>query len=52
MTKIDDLEYEVLNEEFTEYDLSYKIIVVGDPSVGKSCLTMRGTKNHYEECYF
>ena len=52
MTKIEELPHQLLNEEFTEYDLSYKIIVVGDPSVGKSCLTMRGTKNHYEECYF
>jgi len=51
MSKIDDLQYEVLTEEFTEYDLSFKIIVVGDSGVGKSCLTLKGTKNHFEECY-
>ena len=51
MTKIDDLQYEVLSEEFTEYDLSFKIIVVGDCGVGKSCLTMKGTKNLFEENY-
>ena len=51
MTKIDDLEYEILSEEFTEYDLSFKLIVVGDSGVGKSCLTMKGTKNIYEENY-
>ena len=51
MTKIDDLKYEVLSEEFTEYDLSFKIIVVGDCGVGKSCLTMKGTKNLFEENY-
>ena len=51
MTKPEDLKYEVLTEEFTEYDLSFKIIVVGDSGVGKSCLTMKGTKNHFEECY-
>ena len=49
--KLEDLTYEVLAEEFSEYDLSFKIIVVGDSGVGKSCLTMRGTKNHFEECY-
>ena len=47
----DDLQFEILSEEFTEYDLSFKIIVVGDSGVGKSCLTMKGTKNHFEECY-
>ena len=51
MTKPEDLKYEVLTEEFTEYDLSFKIIVVGDSGVGKSCLTMKGTKNHFEEYY-
>ena len=51
MTKIEDLRYEILTEEFTEYDLSFKIIVVGDSGVGKSCLTLRGTKNNFEESY-
>ena len=50
-TKLDDITYEVLSEEFSEYDLSFKIIVVGDSGVGKSCLTMRGTKKHFEDCY-
>ena len=49
--KLEDLTYEVLAEEFSEYDLSFKIIVVGDSGVGKSCLTMKGTKNHFEDCY-
>ena len=26
----DDLEYEILNEEYTQYDLSFKIIVIGN----------------------
>ena len=47
----EDLKVEILSEEFTEYDLSFKIIVVGDSGVGKSCLTMRGTKNHFEDFY-
>ncbi len=47
----DELEYEILSEEFNDYDLSFKIIIVGDSGVGKSCLTMRGTKNNYEDFY-
>jgi hypothetical protein len=30
MTKKEDLKYEIIAEEFSEYDLSFKIIVVGD----------------------
>ena len=51
MTKRESLNYEIISEEITEFDLSFKIIVVGDSGVGKSCLTMKGTKNHFEECY-
>ena len=51
MTTLEDLQYEILTEEFNDYDLSFKIIVVGDSGVGKSCLTMKGTKNYFEECY-
>ena len=32
-------------------DLNFKIIVVGEPSVGKSCLSLRGTKGKFEETY-
>lgn len=42
---------EILPEDFTEYDLSFKLIVVGDSGVGKSCLTMRGTKNLFDDQY-
>ena len=51
MTKLEDLQYEILTEEFNDYDLSFKIIVVGDSGVGKNCLTMKGTKNHFEPYY-
>ena len=36
---------EILPEDYSNYDLSFKIIVIGDSGVGKSCLTMRATKN-------
>ena len=36
-----DFKYEVLPDDFLQYDLSFKIIVIGDSGVGKSCLTNR-----------
>ena len=44
-------EYEILPEDFSNYDLSFKIIVIGDSDVGKSCLTMKATKNYFENYY-
>ena len=46
-----DLDCEVLKDDFLQYDLSFKIIVIGDTSVGKSCLTMRATKDYFENYY-
>ena len=34
-----------------EYDLSFKLILVGDSAVGKSCLSIRATKDTYESVY-
>ena len=44
-------DYEILPDEYTQYDLSFKIIVIGDSGVGKSCFTNKGTKNIFEEDY-
>ncbi len=49
--EMQDSKVQILPEEFTSYDLSFKIIVVGDSGVGKSCLTMRGTKNLFDDNY-
>lgn len=46
-----DLKCEILADDFTQYDLSFKLIVIGDSGVGKSCLTLKATKNFYEEFY-
>ena len=46
-----DYKYEILPEEYTQYDLSYKIIVIGDSGVGKSCLTNKATKNIFNTAY-
>ena len=44
-------DYEIFTEEFQNFDLSFKIIVIGDSGVGKSCLTLKGTKNYFENYY-
>jgi len=43
--------YEILPDDYTQYDLSFKVIVIGDSGVGKSCLTNKATKNLFEESY-
>ena len=47
----DDYRVEILSDEFAQYDLSFKIIVIGDSGVGKSCLTSKAAKNSFEEYY-
>lgn len=44
-------EVEVLPDEYSQYDLSFKVIVIGDSGVGKSCLTTKAVKNNFEEYY-
>ena len=43
--------YEILPEDYTQYDLSFKLIVVGDSGVGKSCITNKATKDIFEDSY-
>lgn len=44
-------EYELLPEDYQNFDFSFKIIVIGDSGVGKSCLTMKATKNYFDNYY-
>ena len=44
-------DYEIFPDDNQRHDLSFKIIVVGDSGVGKSCLTMKATKNIFENTY-
>ena len=41
-------EYEILSEDFPNQDLSFKIILIGDAGVGKSCLSLQATKKRFE----
>jgi Ras-related protein Rab-1A len=42
---------EILKEDYPNYDLSFKIIVIGNSGVGKSCLAVQATKNIFENNY-
>lgn len=53
MVDTDTGEYsvEVLPEECPKYDLSFKIIVICNSGVGKSCLSIKDTNNIFENNY-
>ena len=46
-----DFTYEILPDEIFQSDLNFKIIVIGDSGVGKSCLSLKGIKNIFEDSY-
>ena len=46
-----NLQCEVIKHDIGQYDLSFKLIIVGDPGVGKSCLTIKAIKNYFEDLY-
>ena len=41
----------VLPDDYNQYDLSFKMIVIGDAGVGTSCLTSQASKGIFEESY-
>ena len=49
--RIKHFHYEVMPDDYTQYNLSFKVIVIGDSDVGKSCLTNKATNNIFEENY-
>ena len=51
MSNDPELNYEITTEEFSEYDLIFKVIILGDSGVGKSCLTLKATKDRFEPKY-
>ena len=44
-----DLKYKIIKKDTNKYDLSFKLIIVGNPGVGKSCLTLKAIKNQYDD---
>ena len=46
-----DLRCQILSDDFPNFDLSFKLIIVGDSGVGKSCLSIKATKNIFENNY-
>ena len=49
---IDELKqmpYELLYPKFNRSDLLFKLIIIGDSAVGKSCLMQRVTTNEFVE---
>ena len=50
-TSTEDYKIEMLPEDYPQYDLSFKLIFIGDSGVGKSCLTTKAVKNNFEEYY-
>ena len=42
---------EIPNQETNEFNISFKIVLIGDSGVGKSCLSLRGTKNVFDPMY-
>ena len=47
----DNEDYEILPDDHQVYDLNFKLIVIGDSGVGKSCLTKKATRNIFENYY-
>jgi GTPase SAR1 family protein len=44
-----EMPYELLNPKFNQTDFLFKMIVIGDSAVGKSCLMQRVTTNEFIE---
>jgi len=43
--------YELLPDDYAQYDLNFKIIVIGNSGVGKSSITNKATKNIFIQDY-
>lgn len=51
MDELDELDFQILPDDYSNYDITFKVIVIGDSFVGKSCLTNKATKNVFEDTY-
>ena len=46
-----DLNCKILSDDFPNCDLSFKVIIIGDQGVGKSCLSIKVSRNHFKDFY-
>ena len=46
---MEKLRHEVIKEDITNQDCMFKLIIIGDTGVGKSCLMLRGTKDEFRD---
>jgi small GTP-binding protein len=46
-----DLNCKILSDDFPNCDLSFKVIIIGDQGVGKSCLSIKVSRNYFEDFY-
>ena len=42
-------DYEILSPDYFKYDYNYKIIVIGNSGVGKTCLTYRASTGEFQD---
>ena len=47
----EEFKVELLPEDYAQYDLTFKLIFIGDSGVGKSCLTSKAVKSNFEDYY-
>lgn len=45
----ESITYEILPDDFNQNDLVFKVIIIGDSGVGKSCLTIKAIKNTFQD---
>ena len=48
-SNLNSKEFEILSSETTIYDYNYKIIIIGDSGVGKTCLTYKVSTGQFKE---
>lgn len=46
-----DYQYEIIDQENEKYDITFKLIIIGDSGVGKSCLTEQAVHNKFQDNY-
>ena len=50
--KNEKTDYEILPDDYPKYDLSFKIIIIGDSGVGKSCILLRFADDKFNENFY